>query len=183
MSYLVGTCLVAMPGAKLGELERTVIYICGHDEKGAMGIIINQPVPSLSFAEVAAQLKLDVSIKQAVPLFHGGEFEGGRGFVLHTPSEPFGQSKLIKDEIHLTTSIDILLKIAEGQGPQKFLFALGYTGWEAGELDEEMKSNKWLTTDCDAELLFFPEASQKWPFALRRIGVNETNISSEYGSA
>src|SRR5262247_753358 len=130
-SFLEGKLLIAMPGMADERFAQTVIYMCAHSSKGAMGIVINKPIPGLSFAELMKQLQIETKpVVSDLPILYGGPVETGRGFVLHSGDYEGSDSTLpVSEEISLTATLDILRAIAEGRGPKQALFALGYAGW------------------------------------------------------
>ena len=142
--------LMAMPGVVGGELAGTVIYICEHSEKGALGLVINRPT-DLSLAGLLEKIDLEFETapQDASPIFFGGPVHTDRGFVLHSPPGDFSSSIKLGD-LALTTSRDVLQAVAAGTGPEKILITLGYAGWGAGQLENEISQNAWLTVAADA---------------------------------
>lgn len=190
--YLDGQMLIAMPSMRDERFARTVIYMCAHSTEGAMGIVVNQPARDINFAELL--VKLDV-IPQAdviqlpsraggVRVLKGGPVENTRGFVLHSADFFIEDSTLpIDDGVCLTATLDILKAIASGAGPQSAVLALGYAGWGAGQLENEIQENGWLHCAADTELIFGTEVETKYDRALRKIGINPAMLSSEAGHA
>jgi putative transcriptional regulator len=190
--YLDGQMLIAMPSMRDERFARTVIYMCAHSTEGAMGIVVNQPARDINFAELL--VKLDV-IPQAdviqlpsraggVRVLKGGPVENTRGFVLHSADFFIEDSTLpIDDGVCLTATLDILKAIASGAGPQSAVLALGYAGWAAGQLENEIQENGWLHCAADTELIFGTEVETKYDRALRKIGINPAMLSSEAGHA
>ncbi len=161
--YLDGQLLVAMPGMPDDRFARSVIYLCAHSEEGAMGIIVNRPARKVMFSELLVQLdviKPDEAIRLpaqagSVQVLKGGPVETGRGFVLHSNDFFIDNSTLAIDSgVSLTATIDILRAIARGAGPDRALLALGYAGWSAGQLEDEMQDNGWLNCPADSGLIF-----------------------------
>ncbi|XSG80999.1 MAG: YqgE/AlgH family protein [Methyloligella sp. ZOD6] len=191
--YLDGQMLVAMPSMGDPRFARAVIYICAHSGDGAMGIIVNQRAPNISFDELLEQLNIAPEDERiALPGYThdslavhlGGPVETGRGFVLHSSDYFKAESTLPIDEgVCLTATIDILRDIAKGHGPDKALLALGYAGWAPGQLESEIHANGWLNCPADAELLFNPDVEQKYELALRRIGIDAGRLVSDSGHA
>lgn len=176
--------LVAMPSLREGFFTKSVIYVCAHSEAGAMGIVINQRLPDVEFRELLSQLRLPQSKLAAEPVVHfGGPVETGRGFVLHSTDFLRDDTVRINDHVCITGTVDILRAMAEGKGPRKSLFALGYAGWGAGQLEEEMQANSWLTIPADDEILFRTPLAEKWDTALSRIGIEPLTLSPEAGHA
>lgn len=180
-SSLVGTILIARPHLQ-DNLARTVILICGHDDNGAVGLIINRKIPSLYLDDLLEQLNIPTadSFPKKVPLYAGGEADMGRGFVLHSNDYHHEQTIPINDTISLTATLDILNRIGEGVGPKRTLLALGYTNWENGQLEQELKANKWLWTDCTDELVF-NNNDEKWQELINSLGSSDANFSWDIG--
>ena len=145
-SFLEGKLLIAMPGMEDERFAQTVIYMCAHSSKGAMGIVINKPIPGLSFAELMKQLEIETRLALGdFPILYGGPVETGRGFVLHSGDYEGSDSTLpVSEDISLTATLDILRAIAQGRGPKQALFALGYAGWAPGQVETEFQGNGWL---------------------------------------
>jgi putative transcriptional regulator len=178
------TLLVAMPGMHDSFFSRSVIYICAHSAQGAMGIVINQRLPDMEFSELASQLHLPRPLLSSDPVVHfGGPVETGRGFVLHSTDFIREDTVRVTDGICMTGTIDILSAIAEGKGPDRSIFALGYSGWGAGQLESEIERNSWLTMPADEDLIFSLDLARKWDMAMARMGVNPLMLSVETGHA
>ena len=162
-----------MPGMGDERFAQTVIYMCAHSAKGAMGIVINKPIPGLSFGELMKQLQIETTPDlRDFPVLYGGPVETGRGFVLHSDDYEGGDSTLpVSEDISLTATLDILRAIAEGKGPEQALFALGYAGWGAGQVEAEFQRNGWLHCKADPSLVFDGDMEAKWRTALARLGV------------
>ncbi|MBO5997574.1 MAG: YqgE/AlgH family protein [Alphaproteobacteria bacterium] len=181
---LVNKCLVSMPDMGDERFESTVIYICSHDEKkGAMGLVLNKPC-MLSFSDVLSQLHISSKLdKNAFPkVLWGGPVEQIRGFILHSNDYTGFETEQITDSLSITASIDVLSEIAKGEGPKKYLLALGYSSWESGQLELEIAGNSWLVFDATEDFLFNCPVSQKWQKALSIIGINPLMLSLEQGS-
>jgi putative transcriptional regulator len=176
--------LVAMPGLHNDIFARSVIYICAHSNAGAMGIVLNQPMPGVDFSELLTELNVPRSISIPEPLIHfGGPVETSRGFILHSSDFTHSDTVRLNDRICITGTVDILRDISAGKGPRKSLFALGYAGWEAGQLEAEIQDNAWLTVPADDEVIFSTNLPQKWEKALSRLGIDPLSLSSETGHA
>lgn len=184
-SFLEGKLLIALPGMPDPRFEKSVIFICAHSGEGAMGLIINKPVEGLSFREMME--KLDVGVGAHTPnqpILFGGPVQTGRGFVLHSPGFENQDSTLtVTDEVSLTATLDILRAIAEGTGPEKSLFALGYAGWDGGQIEDEIRANGWIHCDADAKLIFDVAPDDKWSRALKTLGIDSSALSAQAGSA
>jgi len=176
--------LIAMPNLRDPNFSRTVTYICDHSESGAMGIVINRPT-DIMVAEVFEQMEIEVSQPGAEQnkVFVGGPVEEQRGFVLHTGHASWDSTLSIDADVSITTSRDILEAMARGEGPDNTLLALGYAGWGAGQLEQEMLDNAWLTGPADKAILFELPAEQRWEAAARLLGVDLSLMSGESGHA
>lgn len=190
--YLDGQLLIAMPAMGDERFSRSVIYLCAHSSEGAMGIVINQQAPNISFTELLDQLNIAsdedrISLPESLDsmaVHFGGPVETGRGFVLHSADYFKDESTLPIDEsMCLTATIDILRDIAKGSGPNKALLALGYAGWGPGQLEEEIQSNGWLNCPADPGLIFDPEIERKYNKALGSLGVDPIRLVNDSGHA
>lgn len=181
---LTNQFLIAMPGLKDPNFHQTVTYICAHNDDGAMGIVINRPL-ELALGDVLAQMDLQPCSDEIgrIPIYQGGPVQTDRGFVLHYPDTEWSSSINVSDEIGVTTSRDILQAIAEGRGPEKSLIALGYAGWAAGQLEQEMKENAWLSGPADAGIIFKTPSQQRWDCAARLLGIDLQRLSPDVGHA
>jgi putative transcriptional regulator len=150
-----------------------------------MGIVINRPIEGLGFREMARRLELDVTaITPDFPVLSGGPVETGRGFVLHSGDYKNDQSTLvISNNASLTATLDILRAMVEGHGPQHAMFALGYSGWGAGQIENEIRMNGWLHCDADQAILFDATIDDKWNAALRKLGIDSSGLSAHAGRA
>lgn len=176
--------LIAMPSVEEGIFSHSLIYLCAHSEEGAMGIVVNRPLPDVDFGDLLSQLQLPQSGLLVEPTIHfGGPVETGRGFVLHSTDFLRADTVRINDRLGMTGTVDILKAISEGTGPRKSLFALGYAGWGPGQLEAEMQANAWLTVTADEELLFAPDLGNKWQLALSRLGISPHMLSLGAGHA
>ncbi len=183
-SFLTNQFLIAMPAMDDPNFAQTVTMVCEHSPRGALGIVINRPL-SMTLAEVFAQLGLDAAHTDIArqPVLHGGPVQTDRGFVLHSPSQQWDSTLPVSERVHLTTSRDILDALAAGKGPEKALVALGYAGWDAGQLEEELAHNAWLTVPVDERLLFEVPIEDRWQAAAQLLGVNLMTLSSDAGHA
>jgi putative transcriptional regulator len=185
MKSLAGELLVAMPQMQDPRFARSVIYLCAHSEDaGAMGLVINKTLTSLTFDELCAQLKLTPSrLHQSRPVHFGGPVEPGRGFVLHTADYEEDATLKVGSDFAVTATLDILRAIGTGGGPARSILALGYAGWAPGQLDAEIQANGWLSVPADAGLVFDADLDGKWRRALAKLGVDLTMLSTEAGHA
>lgn len=183
-SSLTGQLLVAMPQMADSRFTRTVIYLCAHSEEGAMGLVINRLIDSLTFPSLLEQLGMEPEDATAdMPIHFGGPVEASRGFVLHSAEYLQDSTLVIDDEIALTATIDVLRAIASGGGPKRRVLALGYAGWAPGQLDSEIQANGWMLVPPDPELVFGDDNEAKWQRALAKIGIDLSLLSSEAGHA
>ena len=182
--YLAVQLLVAMPGMRDPRFQKTVIYMCAHNADGAMGLVVNRALDSLSFPDLLEQLGIDSSgIGKQIKVHFGGPVESGRGFVLHSPDYVQDATMVVDGDVALTATIDILKAIAGGTGPKQSLLALGYSGWGPGQLDTEIRSNGWLHVAADSNLVFDPRLDDKWERAMSKIGIDHRMLSDEAGHA
>lgn len=188
--FLDDQFLIAMPGMKDERFARSVIYMCAHSEEGAMGLIINQIQP-LRFPDLLVQLGI-MNEQEAIRLpaktrdfvvRNGGPVDRSRGFVLHSDDYTVESSMPVSEDVCLTATIDILRAISSGKGPRHALMALGYAGWDAGQLETEISANGWLTCPASAELLFDTDIDRKYDRILASIGVDLTHLSHVAGHA
>lgn len=179
-----GMLLVAMPGMPDPRFANAVIFLCAHSEDGAMGLVVNQIVDSVTLPQVISQLGIDGPVEaEDEPVHCGGPVESSRGFVLHSPDYVLDSTLMIDQRFALTATVDVLKAIAAGKGPQHKVFALGYAGWSAGQLDAEIQGNGWLIVPADSEIVFSRDNDGKWRRALAKIGVDPSLLSSAAGRA
>lgn len=184
-NYLTGQLLIAMPQMEDPRFARSVVYICAHTEDGAMGLVVNRPIDSVTFPDLLEQLNIDApgDTSDKIRVMFGGPVETGRGFVLHSSDYMQDTTLLVSKSVGLTATLEILRDIANGHGPRQSLFALGYAGWGPGQLDAEIQSNGWLTVAADDALLFDGEVEAKWAGALAKLGVSAEVLSGDAGHA
>lgn len=184
MSSLVGQFLIAMPTMQDPRFVQSVLYICAHNQTGAMGLIVNRLYAGLDSLGLFEQLNIEPSHHSVkMPLHFGGPIETGRGFILHTDDVMKESSLPIADDVAMTGTTDILVGIASGDGPRRTLIALGYAGWAAGQLEKELQESVWLTVPSDTELLFHPDLETKWDRAIGKLGISPWMLSSQHGRA
>ncbi|MCC3862491.1 YqgE/AlgH family protein [Pseudemcibacter aquimaris] len=188
--YLSGQLLLAMPAMTDPRFANAVIYMCTHTEEGAMGLVINKLCDNIDFPDLLNQLSISTpsDIEKQIPLekitlHEGGPVESGRGFILHSADYVQETTLIISETIALTATIDILTAIANDEGPQDYLIALGFSGWGRGQLESEIKRNSWLSIEADEELVFRTDLDLKYPRAMAKLGVDLSMLSSESGSA
>ena len=182
---LTGQLLVAMPQMMDPRFARSVVYVCAHsDDEGAMGLVVNKLVASLTMDELLTHLKLEPGRNNRPrPVHFGGPVEPGRGFVLHTPDYREDATLLVDDGFAVTATLDILRAIGKGEGPRRNLLALGYAGWAPGQLDAEMQANGWLSVAADCDLVFDGDFDAKWQRALAKLGIDLSMLSTAAGHA
>ncbi|MGI9221773.1 MAG: YqgE/AlgH family protein [Woeseiaceae bacterium] len=182
-SSLANQLLIAMPGMEDPNFSSTVTLICEHNDDGALGIVINRPL-QLQLGDVFKQLALsETSTTADDPVLHGGPLGTDRGFVLHGPGSAFESSLEVSGDIHLTFSRDVLDAMATGDGPGQSLVALGYASWGAGQLEDEMMANSWLSVPASAEIVFDMPFEQRWTAAAKTLGIDITQIAPGAGHA
>ncbi len=176
--------LIAMPQLEDPNFVRSVTYICAHNDEGAMGIVINRPL-DMALAEVLEQMELAANdpLIGELPVYLGGPVHTDRGFVLHRPVHHWNSTIAVTAEVAVSTSRDILEAIARGEGPRDALVALGYAGWSAGQLENEMAQNAWLSGPADLDIVFKTPAELRWQRAAARLGIDLASISHDVGHA
>jgi putative transcriptional regulator len=184
-NFLEGKLLIALPGMSDPRFAKSVIFMCAHSSEGAMGIVINRPIDGLGFREMARKLDFEISaITPDFPVLSGGPVETGRGFVLHSGDYKNDESTLaVSNGVSLTATLDILRAMVEGRGPQQAIFALGYSGWGAGQIENEIRLNGWLHCDADKAILFDTAIDARWSAALRKLGIDGSALSAHAGRA
>jgi putative transcriptional regulator len=190
--YLDGQLLLAMPAMVDPRFAKAVIYMCAHSADGAMGIVVNQRAPNITFPKLLEQLDIHTHAPEGgitlpvdkMAVHFGGPVETGRGFVLHTSDYYVAESTLpIDDSVCLTATIDILRAIATGSGPARSLLALGYAGWAPGQLESEIHANGWLTCHADVDIIFDDNLDGKYERALAKLGVHPSFLVNDAGHA
>lgn len=181
---LKGQLLIATPMINSGLFAQSVIYLCQHDNEGAMGIIINKP-SDIPCKRMFDQLDIRHLIEKGEqPIFHGGPVSQDRGLILHPPvPQPFESTVQFNDSIALTSSKDVLTAFASGEAPAKAIIALGYAGWDAGQLEQELVENSWLTVPADPDLLFEVAPEKRFKTAIARAGFSPATLSCTVGHA
>ncbi len=183
-SSLVHKCLIATPAIKDPLFASSLVYMCEHNEKGSMGLVVNHQTSQI-LQDIFNQLDIechDDSINHQ-PVFIGGPVQLEQGFVLHTTAGSWQKSIEVSSGIHLTSSIDILQAIAGNTGPKEYLVILGFSGWASGQLESELHQNSWLTSASSAELLFHQNSEDKWQMAFDTLGFDISKLSPVSGNA
>ena len=181
---LKGHFLISMPCLQDPHFNHSVTYICDHSEDGAMGLVLNHPLSDINVGDIFEQLNLES--KQSVcqdAVFSGGPVQRERGFVLHPNDQHWDSTIAISPEVNLTASRDILASMAAGEGPHRTIVALGYAGWDAGQLEDEIANNAWITLRGDASLLFDTPAHLRWSAAAKLLGFDLNLLSANAGHA
>ncbi len=181
--FLTGQLLLAMPGIGDPRFERAVIAMCSHDENGALGIGIGQHVAGITLHALMRQLDLDPGVAPDAPLHVGGPVEPHRGFVIHSDDWAGEGSIDVAGLWRLTSTLDVLRAIGEGRGPSRWLAALGYAGWGAGQLDDELAANGWFAVPGTDELLYGRSVGQRWTAAFASSGIDVRLLSASSGRA
>lgn len=184
LGHLTGKCLVASPFMNDARFRNAVVYICSHSDKGAMGLVINHTLDDPGFYGLLAQFDIEPSEDAPdVTLVRGGPIEGARGLVLHSDDYKDMTTQIITDGMALSSSLDILRALADNAGPQAALIALGYAGWEAGQLEKELADDSWLVAESSSDLLFEISCNHRWHAALSSMGIQPAFISQAAGRA
>jgi putative transcriptional regulator len=180
--------LVAMPGMEDPYFKHRVIYVCEHNQDGAMGLVINAPID----ITVGGMLKkVDIEPTQPQlnpnslekPVLNGGPVSEDRGFILHQPKDEYESSVQMTDQISVTTSKDILEVLGTEAEPNSYVIALGYSGWEAGQLEVELAENSWLTIEADPDVIFNTPIRERWRAAVQMLGIDAAQLSTQAGHA
>lgn len=183
-SYLSHHFLIAMPHMADPRFAHTLIYLCDHSPDGAMGLVVNQP-SGLTMSDILEQTSPELEVPLAAgaqPIYNGGPIQTERGFVLHGGPHQW-EASLDLGRLQLTTSRDILADMVRGQGPRQALVALGYAGWDAGQLDQELVDNVWLSCPADLDILFTLPSEQRLGAAARSLGIELSLLTSQAGHA
>jgi putative transcriptional regulator len=179
--------LIAMPSMNDPIFGGTVVYICEHNDKGVLGVVINKPTDmTMDVLFDRIDLKVTDSLRPNVvdePIMFGGPVQDDRGFVLHSPGGRYSSSLSVTDDVAFTTSIDVLEAVANGTGPQRMLVSIGYAGWSPGQLEEEIARNGWLTVGADARVLFDLPIEERYTAAIKLLGIDPLMLASEAGHA
>lgn len=180
---LAGKFLVASPSLQESCFTRAVIYMCLHNESGAMGVIVNYPIENIGVDDVLGQLNMESMAGRNLPVHFGGPVESNRGFIIH--SDEFIENGAIfqNDGMVITSNADVLQAMVKGNGPKQSLLALGYAGWTAGQLESEMESGSWIVVSATKQLLFEVENGMKWSLAIASLGFDVGHFSAAVGHA
>ncbi len=182
--WLNGQVLIAMPGMRDPRFAQSVIFICAHTPHGAMGVVLNQPLARPRLADLLVQLGVEPTPpKREIRVGTGGPVDDDRGFVLHSPDWSAPGSMVVDAHYVLTANVEVLQAIAAGAGPAQGFLALGYAGWEAGQLDDEIRQNAWLSAPADEPLVYDSECQTKWSRALAKLGIDPGHFPGVAGRA
>ena len=185
---LTNQFLIAMPGMGDGNFAGTVVYMCEHNDKGALGLVINRPIDiNLKHLFEKVDLTLDREDLASTPVYFGGPVQTERGFVLHesldTEGGHYSSTLKIVEGLEMTTSRDVLEALSNGAGPRRVFITLGYSGWSAGQLEEELGRNGWLTVDAEPDIIFNTPVEQRYDKALSLLGIDRNFLMGEAGHA
>ena len=188
VTNLSGKLLLAMPSMSDPRFARSVIFICSHDEKGAMGLVINAPHNAIEFKNILDQLNIGSNIKidslpDDIDIMEGGPVDSVRGFLLHSSDYRQKDTIRIDDDFSVTGTISALQHVAAGNGPSQKLFMLGHAGWSAGQLENELVNDTWLVASPTLDLVFRTDFDEMWERAMSHIGIDPAMISSISGRA
>jgi putative transcriptional regulator len=182
--WLTGQLLIAMPAMSDPRFAQSVIFMCAHNPEGAMGVVLNRPVKAPKFPALLQQLGVEPSPpKRQLSVGTGGPVDDTRGFVLHSPDWSGEGSLEIDDQHLLSANLDILRAVAAGGGPQMARLVLGYAGWGAGQLDEEIRQNAWLNVPADEAIIYDADYATKWQRALAKLRIDPAQLSAGAGHA
>jgi putative transcriptional regulator len=179
--------LIAMPAMEDPYFSRSLIYIAEHNEQGALGIIVNRPI-DMNLATLLEKIDIPLEPSESaslslLPICFGGPVQTDRGFVLHRPIGAWQSTLTVNENVGLTSSLDVLQAVARDGQPHEIMVTLGYSGWGAGQLEQELAQNAWLTVAADPHILFDTPFEERLPSALERLGIDFTNLSEKAGHA
>jgi putative transcriptional regulator len=188
--YLAGQLLIAMPGMLDDQFAGTVVYVCEHNPQGAMGLVVNRPT-NLELKDLfdRIELKLEIAPLEKQPVYLGGPVQTERGFVLHPQADDirYSSSLTVPGGLAMTTSKDVLEAVSTGQGPEQFLMTLGYAGWSAGQLEDEISRNGWLNVSTNLDdikkIIFETPYEQRYEKGMNIIGIDPSHLSGDVGHA
>jgi putative transcriptional regulator len=181
---LTGQIIVSMPSLEDERFYKTVIYICAHSSEGSMGIIINKKIDYDLYPDLLQQLGIDKPLNnKKLFIRYGGPVESGRGFVLHSDDMVRKETLNIDKGVALTSTAEFFDDLSKGKGPKNCILALGYAGWQPGQLESEIMRNSWMSLSVDNSFLFDDEVSRKWSQAYKLIGIDPNSLSFESGNA
>jgi putative transcriptional regulator len=176
--------LIAMPGMADPNFAHTLTFVCEHNPDGALGMVVNRPI-DMTLLALFEQIDVPLADRglRDTPVLFGGPVQVDRGFVLHRPLGNWQSTLAVSDDLGMTTSKDILEAVARGEGPDHMIVSLGYAGWSAGQLEQELAANAWLTVEADPEVLFGTRVEDRLPAAMRLLGIDFSQLSDGAGHA
>ncbi len=176
--------LIAMPNMADPHFSRTLTYVCEHNDRGALGVVVNRPI-DMTLRDLYERLSIDLGASESAdaPVYFGGPVQTDRGFVLHVPAGNWQSTLRVGDEVGLTTSKDILEAVGRGEGPEKLLVTLGYAGWSPGQIESEISQNAWLTVEARDAILFDLPAGERLPAAMELLGIDFARLADVAGHA
>lgn len=185
---LAGKLLLSMPQIGDPRFQKSVIFMCAHDENGAMGIVVNHTLDDVKFSDLLDQLQITSNIHidinaLSIPVMNGGPVDMARGFLLHSPEFSHNETMKIGNTYGVTGTVEALKDLATGKGPAQKLFALGYAGWSAGQLEQELQDNTWLVVESSPDLIYDTNPEKKWDMAIAQLGFDPNLISNTAGQA
>ena len=181
---LRGKILIAMPSIEDPHFARSLVFMCLHNEQGALGLVLNRRAWHITFPDLLKELSINPNPGIDIPIHFGGPVETSRGFVLYSRDyAPVTASLNVNEHVGLAATLDVLQAIARGEGPRQAMLALGYADWGPGQLEQEIQENGWLHCDADADLLFEGDPNRKYERALAKIGVGAESLSDLTGHA
>ncbi|UCV07696.1 YqgE/AlgH family protein [Dechloromonas denitrificans] len=181
---LTDNFLIAMPTLEDPYFSNALVYICEHNENGALGIIVNRPLDmNLAGLLEKIEIKLDAEGLAKLPVYFGGPVQLDRGFVLHRPIGQWQSTLAVNSEVGLTSSRDVLTSVGSAGLPSEIIVTLGYAGWEAGQLENELAQNSWLTVPAKSEILFDMPPEERLPAAMQKLGISFSQLSDTAGHA
>lgn len=183
MEDLSGHFLISTPQMPDPRFQEQVILLCAHNKEGAMGVVINKPNEEISMMEVLLSTSIPLPEGPLPPVYNGGPVEMEAGFILYHADQESGNSLKVSPKIYLSRESKLLEKISKGDGPEDYMFLLGYAGWGPGQLEAELMDNSWLTVPGDSSVLFHTPDEFKWKQAARRYGINISIFSDIIGNA
>ena len=177
--------LIAMPSLTSPYFEKSVVYLCEHDDQGAMGFIINYPI-KLTLQELLQNVETIQHQPQPAlteSVYLGGPLDTDHGFVLHSPTDDNSQSIVLNDQLMMSSSNAVLSTLGTHKAPAQYMVTLGYASWSSGQLEEEINNNQWLTIVCENDIIFNTPVEQRWNSSLQRLGIDPSKLSSAVGHA
>lgn len=182
---LTNQFLIAMPNLADPNFSETLTLVCEHNDNGALGFVINRPA-GIPLSDLLEQQGLTFSPAPGItdaPLYQGGPVDTDRGFILHSPEKEWATTMKVSDAFAITSSRDIIESALAGEGPKDIMYLLGYAGWAAGQLEEEIADNTWLTTEASADIVFHTPVEQRWRKAAGQLGIDLSLLNPGAGHA